>query len=136
MLGLALLALGAVGWLVWKGHLDGGAGRRLLVLAGVVVTLVLLMRGQMVPGMAVGAVTAVLALANGRRKPAPVPPMDEVEARRLLGVGLSAGRDEIIAAHRQTIARVHPDRGMAAADMAGRVNAARDLLLARVGEGR
>lgn len=56
--------------------------------------------------------------------------MDELEARRVLELGLEAGDDEIIAAHRRLIARVHPDRG-GSADLARRVNQARDLLLSR-----
>ncbi len=33
------------------------------------------------------------------------------DARALLGVGKSADRHQILAAHRRVIARVHPDRG-------------------------
>jgi hypothetical protein len=50
------------------------------------------------------------------------------EARDLLGVAPSAGEPEIRDAHRRLIARVHPDAGGSAA-LAGRVNAARDLLV-------
>jgi curved DNA-binding protein CbpA len=60
-----------------------------------------------------------------------VRPMDEIEARQLLGVGLNANADEINAAHRRLIAQVHPDRG-GTAELARRVNAARDLLLGQV----
>lgn len=49
-------------------------------------------------------------------------------ARDLLGVSTFAGEAEIRAAHRRLIGRVHPDVGGSAA-MAGRVNAARDLLV-------
>jgi hypothetical protein len=49
-------------------------------------------------------------------------------ARDLLGVSPFASEAEIRAAHRQLIARVHPDVGGSAA-MAGQVNAARDLLV-------
>lgn len=52
-----------------------------------------------------------------------------LRARRLLGVGTAAGRDEIIAAHRRLTALVHPDRGGNTAAMQ-EANAARDLLLA------
>ncbi len=55
--------------------------------------------------------------------------MDELEARRVLELGLEAGPDEIIAAHRRLISRVHPDRG-GSAELARRVNMARDVLLA------
>ncbi len=49
-------------------------------------------------------------------------------ARRLLGVEASAGRDDIIAAHRRLTQEVHPDKGGSDAAMQ-EVNAARDLLL-------
>jgi MFS family permease len=55
-------------------------------------------------------------------------------ARRLLGVEERAGREDIIAAHRKLIALVHPDRG-GSADAVHEANAARDLLLARIGVG-
>jgi curved DNA-binding protein CbpA len=49
-------------------------------------------------------------------------------ARRLLGIGPGASREEIIAAHRRLTALVHPDRGGSNAAMQ-EANAARDLLL-------
>ena len=50
------------------------------------------------------------------------------EARALLGVGESATLGEIREAHRRLISRVHPDAG-GSADLATRVNAARDALV-------
>ena len=78
----------------------------------------------------------LLALAAGAwiwwrrrfRQPAPMPPR---EARALLGVGEAATLDEIRAAHRRLIARVHPDAG-GSAELATRVNAARDVLIAEL----
>ncbi|WP_294352776.1 DnaJ domain-containing protein [uncultured Sphingomonas sp.] len=52
-------------------------------------------------------------------------------ARRTLGVAADADAEAIRAAHRRLIAELHPDRG-GSAEEARRVNAARDLLLARV----
>lgn len=49
-------------------------------------------------------------------------------ARKLLGIPAGANRDEIIAAHRQLVAMVHPDRG-GSNDQVHEANAARDLLL-------
>ena len=69
---------------------------------------------------------AIWWLARNRRRghlPSPA------EARTLLGLPASASRDEIVAAHRRLIARVHPDTGGTAA-LAARVNAARDVLIA------
>jgi uncharacterized membrane protein len=54
--------------------------------------------------------------------------MTHDEARRLLEVPIDATSEEIRAAHRRLIARVHPDVG-GSADLARRVNAARDTLL-------
>lgn len=53
------------------------------------------------------------------------------EARQMLGVSADAGRLEIIAAHRQLVARIHPDRGGSGADTQA-ANAARDVLLSRL----
>jgi hypothetical protein len=128
---LGLLAVGLLGWLWWSGHLGADAGRKLGVAAGAGLTIWMLVRGQMIPGLAMGAATLALGYAGLMRARVANPPMDEVEARQLLGVGLNAGADEINAAHRRLIAEVHPDRG-GAPDMARRVNAARDLLLARL----
>lgn len=61
-------------------------------------------------------------------RPAPMPP---AEARRLLGVGDEAGLAEIREAHRRLIAKVHPDAG-GSAELATRVNAARDALVAEL----
>jgi hypothetical protein len=54
--------------------------------------------------------------------------MTHEEARRLLEVPIDATSDEIRAAHRRLVARVHPDVG-GSADLTRRVNAARDTLL-------
>ena len=64
----------------------------------------------------------------GRRRPRAAA-LSPAEARELLGVSRAAGEDEIRAAHRRLIGRVHPDVGGSAA-LAVRVNAARDLLVA------
>lgn len=55
--------------------------------------------------------------------------MPAAEARRLLELPDGADADAIRAAHRRLIARVHPDAG-GSAELARRVNAARDVLIA------
>lgn len=55
----------------------------------------------------------------------------EAEARAILGVGKDAKAGEIRAAHRRLMQAVHPDRG-GSADLARRINAARDVLLGRL----
>ena len=62
------------------------------------------------------------------------PPMAPSEARRLLGVGECATLQEIRDAHRRLISRVHPDTG-GSAELATRVNAARDALVAELNRG-
>jgi DnaJ homolog subfamily C member 19 len=57
--------------------------------------------------------------------------MRSSEARELLNLHVGANADEIRAAHRRMIARVHPDAG-GSAGLASRVNAARDALLAEL----
>jgi hypothetical protein len=58
----------------------------------------------------------------------PVQSMTHAEARSLLEVPISATPEEIRAAHRRLVARVHPDVG-GSADLTRRVNDARDTLL-------
>ncbi len=125
---LALLAVGVVGWLWWRGHLGADAGRKLALAGGAGLALWLMARGQWVPGLAIGAATLGLGLAGQLRRKESIRPMDEIEARQVLGVPMDAGPDEILAAHRRRIAEVHPDRGGSAED-AQRLNAARDRLL-------
>jgi hypothetical protein len=61
-------------------------------------------------------------------KPRRTPQLTLAEARELLGLRAGASADDIRAAHRRLIARVHPDAGGSVA-LASRVNAARDLLV-------
>lgn len=56
-------------------------------------------------------------------------------ARSLLGVGAQAGREEIIAAHKRLITKVHPDKG-GSAPLVHEANAARDLLLRQLPQGQ
>jgi DnaJ-domain-containing protein 1 len=65
-----------------------------------------------------------------RRKGAPpLPTMRLDEARRVLEVATDADATAIRAAHRRLVTKVHPDQG-GSADLAARVNLARDILLA------
>lgn len=129
---LGVVIVGVVGWLWWKGHLGHDAGRKLALAGGGALSVWLMSRGQMVPGLALAAATFALGFAGFMRNKVSVVPMDEIEARQILGLGLSATEDEILAAHRRIIAQVHPDKfpdGKGSPDLARRVNAARDTLL-------
>jgi hypothetical protein len=132
---LGLLAVVLVGWLWWKGHLGQDAGRKLALAGAAGVALWLLARGQMVAGLGIAAATAAFALQGQLRRKVGAVPMDEMEARQILGLGLDAREADILAAHRRLIAQVHPDKG-GSADLARRVNAARDLLLKAVARTR
>lgn len=82
----------------------------------------------------IGLVVAFLIYAWLRRSFAG-PAMRANEARTLLGVGEGASADDIRAAHRRLIAKVHPDAG-GSAGLATRVNAARDALIAELKRAR
>ena len=77
---------------------------------------------------------ALLVIAGiwwlGQRR-RPTVALSPSEARDLLGVSARADETEIRAAHRRLIGRVHPDAGGSAA-LAGRVNAARDVLVSEL----
>ena len=58
--------------------------------------------------------------------------MSAADARALLGVSPGASVQDIRDAHRRLIAKVHPDNG-GSAELASRVNLARDTLVGEVG---
>lgn len=55
------------------------------------------------------------------------------EAAKLLGVSPDADAEAVTEAHRRLITKVHPDAG-GSADLAARVNQARDVLLKRLSD--
>lgn len=61
-------------------------------------------------------------------RPPPTAKMSVDEARRILGVGADASRDEIQSAYTRLMRAVHPDKG-GTAGLAAQLNAARDRLL-------
>jgi len=74
---------------------------------------------------------AVLVYMWWRQRVATASAMRPSEARALLGVGEGASAEDIRAAHRRLIAKVHPDAG-GSSGLATRVNAARDALIAEL----
>lgn len=74
---------------------------------------------------------AILVYMWWRQRVAAASAMRPAEARALLGVGEGASVEDIRAAHRRLITRVHPDAG-GSAGLATRVNAARDALIAEL----
>jgi DnaJ family protein C protein 19 len=130
---LAPLVLVGAGLLVWawfSGRLKGFTHDD--VIAGLVFLLGLemLFRGRLVPGAGLMA-AGLLWAAWRRRRAESAPSMALDEARRLLGVREGASLAEVRDAHRRLIARVHPDAG-GSAELAHRVNAARDALVAEM----
>jgi len=67
---------------------------------------------------------------TGKRRDNGVTAMDEAEALRVLGLSAGASEDEIKVAHRRLMLQIHPDHG-GSDYLAGKINAARDVLLRR-----
>jgi heme A synthase len=125
----ALIAAG-LGWFWWR-RKPRIAPLRLAALGGGAVFAVwLFARGQTLAGAAVAAATGLFAFSTWMQARVRSIPMDEIEARRVLGVGLDASEEDVRAAHRRLIATAHPDKGGSEA-LARRVNLARDRLLKR-----
>lgn len=69
--------------------------------------------------------------ARGAQQRQPVDaggPMSRDEAARILGIDMDAGAEQVVAAHRRLMQKLHPDRG-GSDYLAARVNQAKDLLL-------
>ena len=125
---LLLLAAAAVAWWQWGRGLDR---QQLTAAASALGGLLLLTRGAWMIALPMFLPGIWLLMRSNRAGAAPHPAMDGDEARRVLGVTPGADADAIRAAHRRLVARVHPDQG-GSAELAGRVNAARDILLAEL----
>lgn len=133
--GLALIAvLGALVWLGRRGSKNGGdwrAAAAVLSAAAGVGALAAAFRGGY--GLAIAlALVSAFVLTAARRSAVRVRPesLSDAEARALLGVDTEAAPETIRAAHRARIRAAHPDRG-GSAELAARLNAARDRLLKR-----
>ena len=124
---LILLAAAGLLWAFATGRLKGFTYEDGIAAALFLLGLSLFTKGRLVLGA--GLMAAALLWAAWRRQRPSVRPMPIEDARRLLGVGEGATLQEIRDAHRRLIARVHPDAG-GSAELAHRVNAARDALLA------
>jgi len=70
---------------------------------------------------------------SGQQKRSTGDTMSEAEACAILGVEPGCSREEILAAHRRLMQKLHPDRG-GSDYLAARVNEARRVLLRRFGE--
>ncbi len=124
---LILLAAGGLLWAFATGRLKGFTYEDGVAAVVFLLGLSLFTKGRLVVGAALMA-SALLWAAWRRSRPSSRP-MPAEDARRLLGVSEGASLQEIRDAHRRLIARVHPDTG-GSTELAHRVNAARDTLLA------
>ena len=125
---LGLLAL-ALLWAWWSGRLKHVTLDDAIAAAVFLLGLRLLTTGKTLTGaLLMGGALLYGGFRRGRFA-RPAMPLDD--ARRLLGVAADADLEEIRAAHRRLIARVHPDAG-GSEELARRINAARDALIADV----
>ena len=126
---LILIAAGGLLWAWATGRLKGVTYEDLIAATLFLLGFRLMTTGRVLPGAALMA-GSILWAAYRRGRPSSRPmPVDD--ARRLLGVGEGATLQEIRDAHRRLIAKVHPDAG-GSAELAHRVNAARDALVAEM----
>jgi hypothetical protein len=127
MIGILLIAAAAAGYWAWKTR-DVQAIR----IGDVAAVMAALLSLKL---LKTNAPLGLLALGGAgwwlwfRRRPVNAATgMSREEAARLLDVRPDASAEEVRAAHRRLVARVHPDVG-GSADLAQRVNIARDTLL-------
>ena len=125
-----LLVAALAGWAWWTGRLKGLTYEDGVAAALFLLGLSLMSKGRPLIGAGLMA-GALLWAAYRRSRPAAVPAMPVEDARRLLGVAPDASLADIRDAHRRLIAKVHPDSG-GSAELANRVNVARDTLVAEM----
>ena len=135
---LALVLIGGALWLLLSGKLARLTGKDGMMLGLAIVGAVMAARGKPLLG---GVPLGIAALYALRRWPVLMQPrrahaaIDEPEAvreaRALLGVSMTATADDIRAAHRRLIAKIHPDAGGTQA-LAEKINEARSILLQHI----
>lgn len=137
MLPVALILLACLFGLLLLGRIGGSRRSALLprwpALALATAAIFMLARGAVEPALALGCLAGLAWVAMPFLRPTPAvaptaPDPADIEARRILGVGLGATGADIRSAYRAKIAAAHPDRG-GAHDEAARLTAARDRLL-------
>lgn len=126
---LLLLAAAAAAWWLWGRDLSRN---QLVAAASALAGGFLVLKGAWQIGLPMFLPGIWMLVQQGQAPRAPPSPrMGREEARRVLGVGPDATPEQIQAAHRRLVTKVHPDQG-GSAELASRVNAARDVLLAEL----
>ncbi len=126
---LFLAAIAGLGWAWWTGRLKGLTYEDGIAAATFLLGLRLLTTGKLLSGSVLMA--GAMLWAAWRRAGHRSRNMSAADARRLLGLSENATLTDIRDAHRRLIARVHPDKG-GSAELANRVNVARDTLVAEL----
>lgn len=125
-----MIIAAGLGWAWWSGRLRGLTFEDGAAAAAFLLGLRFTATGKPMLGVSLIAGAAAWAAYRARQR-ARASAMPVEDARKLLGVGDDASLDDIRAAHRRLIARVHPDGG-GSAELANRVNVARDTLVAEI----
>lgn len=124
---ILLLLVAAAAWWFW----GRGLSRPQLAAAGsALLGLFLLTKGAWLIAAPMFLPGIWLLVQEGRRVGS-TQVMDPEEARRVLGVTPDTDAEGIRQAHRRLVTKVHPDQG-GSAELASKVNAARDILLAEL----
>lgn len=124
---LVLLAAAVAAWWYWG---RGLSQAQLAVIGSALLGGFLLLKGAWAVAIPM-FLPGIWLLSQEGKRVRKAEAMDPDEARRVLGVAPDADAEAIRAAHRRLVAKVHPDQG-GSADLAARVNAARDILLAQL----
>mgnify|MGYP001182296002 CR=1 FL=1 len=134
---LALILIGVAVWLMASGKLARMTGKDGMMLGLAIVGAVMAARGAKIIGLVPLAIAAIYGWRRWYAKPKhpfsatnSEPPAGR-EARALLGVPTAATADDIRAAHRRLIAKIHPDAGGTQA-LAEKINEARSILLQHI----
>ena len=125
---LVLSALVAVGRKPLMARTPGRLAGLMLALAAAMAAVYDAARGGWIGGSILLTAALWLAQSSFGRRRVDTGGMGSAEAASILGVAQTADREEVEAAYRRLMFRVHPDHG-GAAGLAAQLNAARAVLL-------